>query len=50
MKIRRIVSISNILTDSCVIRQKQRIKNAFGDIFYNVLKVEKSCKKITKFV
>ena len=37
MKISRIMSISKILTNLCVIRQKIRIKNTFADIAYNVL-------------
>ena len=50
MKISRIMSISKILTDSCAIRQKIRIKNTFADIGYNVLVVKKSYKNIKKFV
>ena len=37
MKISRIMSISKILTNLCVIRQRTRIKNTFADIVYNVL-------------
>ena len=48
MKISRIMSISKILTDSCAIRQKIRIKNTFADIGYNVLVVRKSYKNIKK--
>ena len=40
MKISHIMSISKILTDSCSINQKIRIKNAFEDIVYNVFVVK----------
>ena len=36
MKISQIMSISNILTDSCATKQKIRIKNSFPSIVYHV--------------
>ena len=46
MKISHIMSVSKILTDLCVIRQKIRIKNTFSDIVYNVLAVLEEHKKV----
>ena len=46
MKISHIMSVSKILTDLCVIRQKIRIKNTFADIVYNVLAVLEEHKKV----
>ena len=40
MKISSIMSISKVLTDLCVIRQKIKIKNTFADVVYNVLVVK----------
>ena len=50
MKISRIMSISKILVDLCVTRQKIRIKNTFADVAYNALEVKKSYKNIKRFV
>ena len=50
MKMRRIMSISKILVDLCVIRQKIRIKNNFADVAYNALEVKTSYKNIKRFV
>ena len=44
MKISDIMSISKILTDSCAIRQRIKIKITSTGIVYNVLVVKKSCK------
>ena len=46
MKISHIMSVSKVLTDLCVIRQKIRIKNTFSDIVYNVLAVLEEHKKV----
>ena len=40
MKISSIISISKVLTNLCVIRQKIKIKNTFADVVYNVLVVK----------
>ena len=40
MKISSIMSISKVLTNLCVIRQKIKIKNTFADVVYNVLVVK----------
>ena len=37
MKINLIMSISNISTDLCALRQKIKIKNTSANIVYNVL-------------
>ena len=44
MKISHIMSISKILTNSCAIRPRIKMKNTFTDIVYNVLVVKKSSK------
>ena len=46
MKISHIMSVSKVLTDLCVIRQKIRMKNTFSDIVYNVLAVLEEHKKV----
>ena len=47
MKISCVLSISRLLIDLCVIRQKIRIKNTFADMFYYVLQeYKKVCLKI----
>ena len=43
MKISLSKSISNILTDLCVMKQKIIIKNTFVNVVFNVLVVKKSC-------
>ena len=40
MKISSIMSISKVLTNLSVIRQKIKIKNTFADVVYNVLVVK----------
>ena len=49
MRISRPMSISRILRDLCVIRQKIRVKNTFADIVYNVLVMKKSWKNTKRF-
>ena len=41
MKINHTMRISKILTDSCAIKQKIKIKNIFANVVYNVLAVKK---------
>ena len=41
MKISLIMCISKILTDSCLIKQKVKIKNVFENVVYSVLAVKK---------
>ena len=36
IKIRRIMSISKILTDLCIIKQKIKIKNTLADVLSNI--------------
>ena len=42
MKISHIMSMSKILTDLCVIRQKIKIKSTFADSGLNILAGKKS--------
>ena len=45
MKISLIMCILKILTDSCLIKQKIKIKNIFANVIYSVLVVKKfSCR------
>ena len=41
MKFTHTLSISNILTDVCLIKLSVKLKNAFSDIVYNVLVVKR---------
>ena len=41
---------SNILTDSCLTKQKTKTKNTFVNIVYSVLAVKKFWYNIKKFV
>ena len=41
MKPNYTMCISKILTDSCVVKQKIKIKNIFVNVVYNVLVVKK---------
>ena len=41
---------SNILTDSCLTKQKAKTKNTFVNIVYSVLAVKKFWYNIKKFV
>ena len=50
MTINHTITISNILTDLCSIKQNIRIKNTSEDIAYNVLVVKKSCKNKKRYV
>ena len=43
MKISLFKSISKILTDLCVMKQKIIAKNTFLNVVYNVLVLKKSC-------
>ena len=44
------MSLINILTDLCAIRQKIEIRNTFKNIIYNVLVAKNSCTNTKKLV
>ena len=49
-KISPTMSLINILTDLCAIRQKIEIRNTFKNITYNALVAKNSCRNTKKLV